>query len=167
VTAVRRAGTRRSGDPGSAGSSRSGDPGSSGDSWAGRRPSPAEAGLLDLARSLAASEPGPAALDRALGLLDEAFGPDASLPRLLAETWLHTRGDKTAALALGWAREQVRRALADVVMGVRPEDPRAAAAVSPDFAAWLLLAAAEGESREVGGTVSDRLRAVCALLALP
>jgi hypothetical protein len=153
---VRRSGTRQSGDPGSRGASRS-----------ARRPSPAEAGLLDLARSLSALEPGPEALDRALGRLDEAFGPGALLPRQLAEAWLRTRGDKTAALALGWAREQVRRALADVVMGVRPVDPRAGGSASPDLAAWLLLAAAEGESREVGGTVSERLRTVCALLSLP
>lgn len=130
-----------------------------------RRPSPAEAGLLELAQALAAptGSGGRDALAGALVLLEAAFEPGAPLPRLLAQAWLRTRGDKTGALALGWAREQVRRALADVVRGVRQGgDP--GEQVPADAAAWLLLAAAEGESHEVGGSVSDRLSAVCGLL---
>jgi len=125
-------------------------------------------GLLDLAMalsSLAASPGGPDTLDRAVGLLDSAFAPGAPLPRQLAQAWLQTRGDKTRALALGWAREQVRRALAEIVEGAdRGRNP--ARRVSAETAAWLLLAVAEGESHEVGGTVSERLTAVRALLAL-
>ena len=133
-----------------------------------RRLSPAEAGLLELARALAAIPTASGegdGLARALDLLDRAFGPSSLLPRQLAQAWLQTLGDKTGALALGWAREQVRRALAEVVDAVSPEAGREPA-VPADTAAWLLLAAAEGESHEVGGTVSDRLGAVCALLGL-
>jgi hypothetical protein len=105
-------------------------------------------------------------LDRAVGLLDDAFAPGAPLPRQLAQAWLQTRGDKTGELALGWAREQVRRALAEIVEGAgRGGAP--ARRVTADAAAWLLLAVAEGEAREVGGTVSDRLTALRGLLSLP
>jgi hypothetical protein len=130
-----------------------------------RRPSAAETGLLELAQALATPTGSGEreALARALDLLEVAFAPDAPLPRHLAQAWLRTRGDKTAALALGWAREQVRRALADVVRGVRRRGDLDGE-VSPGTAAWLLLAAAEGESHEVGGSVSDRLSAVCGLL---
>jgi hypothetical protein len=133
-----------------------------------RRPSPAEVGLLELARELGATPAKPGereALVRALALLEVAFRPGASLPRHLAQAWLRTRGDKTASLALGWAREQVRRALADVVRGLRRPGHRDEE-VPADTAAWLLLAAAEGESHEVGGSVGDRLSMLCALLAL-
>ena len=133
-----------------------------------RRPSPAEAGLLELAGALAAPSISAGERDglaRALALLEAAFEPGAALPRQLAKAWLRTRGDKTASLALGWAREQVRRALADVVRGLRRPGHRDEK-VSADTAAWLLLAAAEGESHEVGGSVGDRLSMLCALLAL-
>ena len=104
-------------------------------------------------------------LDRAVGRLDGAFAPGAPLPRQLAQAWLQTRGDKARALALGWAREQVRRALAEIVEGAdRGRNPNGR--VSAETAAWLLLAVAEGESHEVGGTVGDRLAALRALLGL-
>lgn len=134
-----------------------------------RRPSPAELGLLELARALALTATAPEghqALARALALLEGAFSAGAPLPRQLAQAWLRTRGDKAAALALGWAREQVRRALAEVwlcagrLSGLEEEVPA-------DLAAWLLLAAAEAESHEVGGTVGDRLSVVYALLSPP
>jgi hypothetical protein len=102
----------------------------------------------------------------ARSLLESAFGPRAALPRQLAQAWLRTRGDKTAALALGWAREQVRRALVDAWQreagrgGANPGIPA-------EVAAWILLAVAEAEAHEPGGAVGDRLGAVCALLGLP
>jgi hypothetical protein len=107
----------------------------------------------------AAADAHPAAA--ALALLEQAFAPGASLPRRLAQAWLRTHGDKTAALALGWAREQVRRALVEALLG---EGERGALA---EHAAWLLLATAEAEAREPGGSVGDRLRMVCGLLGLP
>jgi hypothetical protein len=132
-----------------------------------RRASPAELGLLELAQSLSASVAGEClALSEALVLLEAAFGPGAPLPGQLAHAWLRTRGDKTGALALGWAREQVRQALAEVVTRARAPGQPEAEAMTPDSAAWLLLATAESESHEVGSTVGDRLRTVCALLHL-
>lgn len=104
-----------------------------------RRPSPGETGLLELARQ---GCPGIEGL-RETG-------------QHLAQAWLRTRGDKTGALALGWAREQVRRALAEALL--RAWGPASATA---DMAAWVLLAAAEAEAREPGGSVGDRLRTVC------
>jgi hypothetical protein len=131
-----------------------------------RRPSPAEASLLDLARALTESATAPAppdGLTTALSRLESAFGTDAPLPRQLAESWLRTRGDKTAILALGWAREQVRRALTDVV-----QRERLRGAIRTDIpgeaVAWLLLAAAEASAHEPGGTVGDRLTMVRDLL---
>ena len=124
-----------------------------------RRPSPGETGLLELARALdvvaAAPSPGDT-VGEVLTCLAQAFDPGAPLPRQLAQAWLRTRGDKTGALALGWAREQVRRALAEALL--RAWGPASATA---DMAAWVLLAAAEAEAREPGGSVGDRLRTVC------
>jgi hypothetical protein len=119
--------------------------------------------LLALARSLGAIVgAGPdRSLTAALALLEQAFAPGASLPRRLAQAWLRTAGDKTAALALGWAREQVRHALAEAL------PPEGEMGEPAEVAAWLLLAAAEAEAREPGGTVGDRLRMVCDLLGLP
>jgi hypothetical protein len=105
-------------------------------------------------------------VEAALGLLEEAFGPDSPVPRQLAQAWLRTRGDKTAALALGWAREQVRRALAETLQrewalaGI-------ADAGRADLLAWFLLAAAEAEAHEPGGTVGERLRIVRDLIGRP
>jgi hypothetical protein len=101
-----------------------------------------------------------------LSLLESAFGHGAALPRQLAQAWLRTRGDKTAALALGWAREQVRRALAEALLR---EGQRAGvrAGVPAEAAAWLLLAVAEAEAHEPGGTVGDRLTMVSDLFCVP
>src|SRR5207244_6127514 len=70
----------------------------------------AETRLLALARELA-ELPADATLADVVGRLGGAHGPDAPLPRALAQAWLRGRNDKTAALALAWAREQVRLAL--------------------------------------------------------
>jgi hypothetical protein len=133
-----------------------------------RRPSPAEGGLLDLARSLTEAPTAAALTDgltEALARLEGAFGEGAFLPRQLAQSWLRIRGDKTAMLALGWAREQVRRALFEVIQrecqrGVIRTD-------APEVLAWLLLAAAEVSAHEPGATVGDRLAIVRDLLCRP
>jgi hypothetical protein len=101
-----------------------------------------------------------------LSRLEQAFGPGAALPRQLAQAWLRTRGDKTSALALGWAREQVRRGLAEVLLRDWAR-PGGRAGGLADTAAWLLLAVAEAEAHEPGGVVGDRLRAVCDLIGRP
>ncbi len=120
-----------------------------------------EARLLGLARDLAAllAEVAPdGVLNRALARLAEPPGPAAPRAR---------GGDSDAegaALALGWAREQARLALRDVVEAAG----RAGAArtdVDPDTLAWLLLAAGEALAREPAGAVPDRLRALRAFLS--
>jgi hypothetical protein len=98
-------------------------------------------------------------------LLESAFGPRAVLPRQLAQAWLRARGDKTAALALGWAREQVRRALVEI-WERQGQFGGATPGVPAEVAAWVLLAVAEAEAHEPGGAVGDRLGAVCTLLGL-
>lgn len=134
-----------------------------------RRPSPAETGLLELAQALGRIAQGypenRSAFVAVRSLLVSAFGPGAALPRQLAQAWLRTRRDKTAALALGWAREQVRRALVEVWQR-EPGRGGSSADVPADVAAWLLLAVAEAEAHEPGGTVGDRLGVVCDLLGL-
>jgi hypothetical protein len=129
----------------------------------GRRPSPAEAALLELARSLGAGAPESDAVTAMLSRLEQAFAPGAPLPRQLAHAWLRTRGDKTGALALGWAREQVRRALADVLLRQDPPAGGRGRGLA-DLTAWLLLAVAEAEAHEPGGAVGDRLRMVLELV---
>ncbi|MBI4246401.1 MAG: hypothetical protein HY614_04350 [Candidatus Rokubacteria bacterium] len=70
-----------------------------------------------------------------------------------------SRRDKTHALALAWAREQVRLALGDIL-------DRAAATgaarrdVARDTLAWLVLAAVEALAHEPGEAVPDRIRAL-------
>src|SRR2546430_12002366 len=75
--------------------------------------SEAERRLRALARELGGL--GRDALPRALRALAAAYAPDAPLSRAVAHAFLATRGDKTGALALAWAREQVRLALQELV----------------------------------------------------
>jgi len=134
-----------------------------------RHPSPAEAALLELAQVLGAIAAAPSegdAVAAVLSRLEQAFGPGAALPRQLAQAWLRTRGDKTRALALGWAREQVRRGLAEALLRKWARTGGRAGTLA-DTAAWLLLAVAEAEAHEPGGVVGDRLRAVCDLIGRP
>src|SRR6185369_18083814 len=70
------------------------------------RPTRAEKLLLDLAKDLAG-----APLDGALRRLADAFTPTADLPREVYGAWAKSRREKTASLALSWAREQVRLSL--------------------------------------------------------
>jgi hypothetical protein len=120
-----------------------------------RRPSPAtpseaERRLLALARELGGL--GRDALPGALRALAVAYAPDAPLSRAVARAFLATRGDKTGALALAWAREQVRLALQEL-LEVAP----------PEALAWLLLAGAEALAQEPASAVADRLRALSLL----
>ena len=70
------------------------------------RPTRAETLLLALAKDLAG-----ASLDGALRKLADAFAPSAELPREVYGAWIKSRREKTASLALSWAREQVRLSL--------------------------------------------------------
>jgi hypothetical protein len=135
-----------------------------------RAPSPragtssaAERELLALARELSAM-PGEASVADALRRLAAAYAPDAALPRAAAEAWLHGRGDKTGALALAWAREQVRLALEERLARA---GARGAIAADPATRAWLLLAAAESIAHEPPAAVADRLRTLLELSGQP
>ena len=120
--------------------------------------SDAERRLLALAQRLGAVVPdteGAAGLSTALRTLTAEYAAEAPLPRAMCGAWLGSRKDKTAALALAWAREQVRLALRDVLERART---RGALAVDADTLAWLLLAAGEALAYEPGSAVADRVR---------
>jgi hypothetical protein len=119
----------------------------------------AETQLLALARALAAL-PEQADVAAALRVLAAAHAPEAPLPRAMAQAWLRGGEDKTAALALAWAREQVRLALEERLLRA---PARGAVAADPATRAWLLLAAAESIAREPPGAAADRLRALLEL----
>lgn len=78
----------------------------------------AETRLLELAAELAALAP--AGLAGAIRALVAAYAPGAPLPRALARGWLASQGDKTALLALSWARERLRLALEEMLGGAAP-----------------------------------------------
>ena len=134
---------------------------------ASRRPAPAraprttaaEAQLLRLARDLTGLP-----LASALEKLAAAWAPGAPLPRDVAKAFLQSRGDKTAALALAWAREQVRLALEETVAAAARRERRRIEA-DPDTLAWLLVAACESIAHEPPSAVADRVRAILELSA--
>ena len=130
------------------------------------RPTPAELRLLTLAQEvagLARDAGGTHALAAAVQKLGAAFGPAAPLAGEVFQAWVRSRSDKTATLALAWAREQVRLGLQEVVertaKGPRPRIDADAATL-----AWLLLAACEAIAQEPPSAVADRLRAILELI---
>jgi hypothetical protein len=118
--------------------------------------SDAERRLLALAQRIGgAGIDDPAALSTALHTLTAEYSAEAALPRAMCGAWLGSRKDKTAALALAWAREQVRMALRDVLERAGKGGVLAADA---DTRAWLLLAACEALAYEPASAVADRVR---------
>ena len=114
------------------------------------RPTAAETHLLRLAREIT-------------GLpLAAAWAPGGSLPRDVARAFVRSRGDKTSALALAWAREQVRLALEEIVAAA-PKPGRGRIQAAPDTLAWLLLAACESIAHEPPSAVSERVSAILEL----
>ena len=97
------------------------------------------------------------ALPRALCALAAAYGPDAQLPKAVQHAWLASRADKTAALALAWAREQLRLGLQEVIEAT-PPSARGALPLPAETLAWLLLAACESLAHEPPSAAVDRLR---------
>jgi hypothetical protein len=120
------------------------------------RPTRAETLLLALAKDLA-----DAPLDGALRRLADAFTPDADLPREVYGAWIKSRREKTASLALSWAREQLRLSLEETI--ARSPRPRVPIGLGPDTLAWLLLAACEALAHEPPSAVADRVRTVLEL----
>jgi len=107
-----------------------------------------------------------AGMDAIVGELATTYAPDAPLATALRDDWLRGHGDKTARLALAWAREQVRLAVAEVL-----QHARAKRTLRPDgdvdTLAWLLLAACEALAHEPASAVSDRTQALVAFLRAP
>ena len=117
--------------------------------------SDAERRLLALAQRVGATVGDAGGLSTALRTLTAEYSAEAALPRAMSGAWLGSRKDKTAALALAWAREQVRVALRDVLDRNRT---RGALAVDTDTLSWLLLAACEALAYEPMSAVADRVR---------
>jgi hypothetical protein len=115
----------------------------------------AERGLLALASELEGL--GADALPRAVRALAAASAPDAELPKIVYRAWLATREDKTATLALAWAREQLRLGLQEVIEAT-PPSLRGTLTLPSETLAWLLLAACESLAYEPPSAVADRLR---------
>ncbi len=120
------------------------------------RPTRAETLLLTLAKDLA-----DVPLDGALRKLADAFTPGADLPHEVFGAWIKSRREKTASLALSWAREQLRLSLEETI--ARSPRARPALGLAPDTLAWLLLAACEAIAHEPPSAVADRVRAVLEL----
>ena len=121
------------------------------------RPILAETRLLALARDIA-HLPLPAAIDR----LAAAWAPNAPLPGELAAAWTRSHGDKTAALALAYAREQVRFSLQEIVEAL-PSAKRDGSGAAAETLAWIMLAACEALAHEAPTAVPDRVRAILEL----
>jgi len=119
----------------------------------------AETRLLELAGTLAALPPA-GTVPAALRALAAAYAPDAPLPRAMAQAWLGSRGDKTARLALAWARERVRFTLEEILARATA---RGALPGSAETRSWLILAAGEAIALEPTSAVADRLRALLEL----
>jgi hypothetical protein len=111
--------------------------------------------LLVLAQALEGV--GADALPRALRMIAAAYAPDGALAAAVHRAWLATRGDKTAALALAWAREQLRLGLQGVIEAT-PPSARGSLTLPADTLAWLLLAACESLAHEPPSAAADRLR---------
>jgi hypothetical protein len=118
-------------------------------------PSDAERRLLALAREMEGL--GADALPRAIRALAAAYAPDGELPAAVHRAWLAARSDKTATLALAWAREQLRLGLQGVIEAT-PPSARGVLALPAETLAWLLLAACESLAHEPPSAAADRLR---------
>lgn len=125
-------------------------------------PSDAERRLLALAREMEGL--GADALPRALHALAAAYAPDGELPAAVHRAWLAARADKTATLALAWAREQLRLGLQGVIEAT-PPSARGVLGLPAETLAWLLLAACESLAHEPPSAAADRLRLLLQLTA--
>jgi hypothetical protein len=124
----------------------------------------AEALLLDLARDIPIrTDASMNDAEALVGTLASAYAPEMPLATALREDWLRGRGNKTAGLALAFAREQVRLAVSDVLQRARAKRTvRADADV--DTLAWLVLSACEALTHEPPSAVSDRTQALVMFL---
>ena len=121
-----------------------------------------DAALLRLARTIATLRESDVAtpLEAALDQIAAVYA-DGSVAAALYETWLArrrvTRPDKTRVLALGWAREQVRLALEEL-LEAEARRGRARSDISADTLAWVLLAGCEAIAHEPPGGAPERIK---------
>lgn len=125
----------------------------------------AEADLLRVARALAelGRSDAPDLLRTALDLLARTYGAGETLSRALCAVRLEPDGDPASTLAIGWAREQVRVALEELL---RRETARGRARddLPADTASWLLVAACEAIAHEPPGGAGERVEAILRLI---
>jgi hypothetical protein len=133
-----------------------------------RGSSDVEREVLALAQRIAAiaAEPEPPATSwrAALELIVTAHAADGRLAPALIETWQRVRTDKRATLALGWAREQLRLAVADV-LAREAKARRLRGDVPLDALAWVVVAASESAVHEAPASLGDRVDALLAVTA--
>ena len=129
----------------------------------------AERRLLALAARLssvaAESEPPTTPLRAALTDLLAAYGSDGAFAAALIEARRAVRGDKRAALALAWAREQLRLAIEEVIAREAKAD-RLRPSLPLDALAWLVLVAAESLVHDPPGEAGDRVETLLALVGV-
>src|SRR5438034_6070935 len=121
------------------------------------RPTPAEKRLLGLSREIARLP-----LAAALGKLAAAWAPGGPLLYEVATAWTESHGNKTSALALAWAREQVRLSLQEIIEAT-PKDKRGRIEATPETLAWVVLAGCEALAHEPPSAVADRVHALLEL----
>ena len=120
--------------------------------------------MLELARSLAKRTVAHTTdLTAIIEATATAYAPGGSLAIAFRTEWLGTTNNKTAQLALAWAREQVRLALAEILARARGERVLRAAG-DTDTLAWLWLAACEALAQEPASAVPDRVHALVSFL---
>jgi hypothetical protein len=132
--------------------------------------SEAERGLLALAQRVSAiateHDPVATSLRTAVEMLLTACIGTGPLGIALLDGWRAGRTDERAALALAWAREQLRLAIAELLARelaaerLRPDAPL-------DALAWTFLIAAEASVHELPGSATDRVDALLALAERP
>ena len=95
--------------------------------------------------------------------LDTLLGAHAAHPAMLLDAWQRAHRDKRTALALGWAREQLRIAVADLLER-ETKAGRLPAEAPRDALAWLIVVASEAAASESAASVTDRVDALLAVL---
>ncbi len=124
----------------------------------------ADRDLLGLAQQVAAIAEGAdeAPIRQALEALAAAFAHDGPTARRFFEAWLART--EASALAVAWAREQLRLALEDLVAR-EAKHGRVRTDVPAATLAWMLLAGAEAMAHEPPGDAAVRIDALLAVIA--
>ena len=100
-------------------------------------------------------------LAAALEKLAAAWASGGRLFYDVATAWTESRGSKTSALALAWAREQVRLSLQEIIEAT--PNKRCRIQATPETLAWVVLAGCEALAHEPPSAVADRVHALLEL----